>query len=117
MDGLELLHEANALVARGWCQGAEARDIAGGGVDACSMNAVEWSLLGALQAVAFRDDLTEIEDIGLAVAMIAELIEDPSLAGWNDDAGRSQRQVCGLLGRAEQLAAEQIGLEPAPTYN
>jgi hypothetical protein len=104
MNGSELLHEAGALVASGWCQEAEALTIEGRPVDALAEDAVEWSLLGALQAAAFHDDSTRIEDIGVAVAAIAELIVDPSLANWNDLPGRTRGEVGHLLDRAEQLA-------------
>jgi hypothetical protein len=105
MNGPQLLHEAGVLVASGWCQGAEAVAPAGEAVDPLAREASRWSLLGALQAAAFGDDSTSIGDIGDAVAAIAELIEDPSLAGWNDAPGRTSHDVERLLGDAEELAA------------
>lgn len=108
MNGSDLLHEAGVLVGRGWCQDAVARDASGGEVDACAPDAVEWSLLGALQAAAFGDSSTEITDIGVAVAAIAQLIADPSLPDWNDVPTRTRLDVVDLLARAEQIAARHI---------
>jgi hypothetical protein len=104
MNGSELLHEAGAFVTAGWCQGAEARSARGMAVDVCDEAAASWSLLGALQAAAARDESTRIEDIRHAVAAIAGLIVDPSLAHWNDVPARTQAGVAALLGRAEALA-------------
>jgi hypothetical protein len=104
MSGSELLREAGALVALGWCQHAEARTQHGAAVDIAAGNAAEWSLLGALQTVTFRDSSTSIEDLRAALTAIAELIEDPSLSDWNDDPDRTQQEVRRMLERAEELA-------------
>ncbi len=105
MNGCELLHEAGVLVAAGWCQGAEAETARGDPVEVEDEAAARWSLLGALQAAALCDDGTRIQDVGDAVAAIAELIVDPSLAHWNDVTGRTQHDVSELLAQAELLAA------------
>src|ERR1700747_1991254 len=97
MSGSELLHEAGALVALGWCQQAEAPSLHGGAVAVAAANAAEWSLLGALQTVTFRDS-TSLDDLRTALTAIAELIEDPSLAGWNDEPARAQDDVRHPLG-------------------
>src|SRR5881409_297069 len=116
MTGSELLREAGALVALGWCQHTEARTQYGAAVDISAGNAAEWSLLGALQSVTFRDSSTSVDDLRTAMTAIAELIEDPSLADWNDQPERTQREVCTLLQRAGQLVpaeeAPRVGLEP-----
>ncbi len=108
MNGCELLHEAGVLVAAGWCQGVDAETARGDPVDVQDPAAARWSLLGALQAAAFCDDATRIQDLGDAVEAIAELIVDPSLAHWNDVAGRTQHDVSGLLAQAELLAAPAL---------
>ena len=110
MNGSELLRVAGLLVASGWCQGTEARTADGLPVGVCDDTADCWSLLGALQAAAMRDDSTRIEDVGLAVAALAELISDPSLADWNDDSARTQAGVALVLSRAEALARDTIAL-------
>lgn len=102
MTGTELLHEAGALVGFGWCQGATARTAAGVPVDVCAEEAATWSLLGALQAAAFREPM-EVDDIRVAMEAIGELIADPSLSHWNDVPGRTQYEVSSLLERAERL--------------
>jgi hypothetical protein len=105
MNGPQLLHEAGLFVAAGWCQGTEALASGGNAVDPLAADASSWSLLGALQAAAFGDDATGIDDIGDAVAAIAELIVDPSLARWNDAPERTSRDVERLLDAAAQIAA------------
>jgi hypothetical protein len=105
MSGSELLREAGALVALGWCQHAEARTQHGAAVDIAAGNAAEWSLLGALQTVTFRDSSTSIEDLREALTAIAEVIDDPSLSDWNDDPDRTQEEVTDMLERAEGLVA------------
>ena len=105
MSGSDLLREAGALVALGWCQNAEARTLQGAAVDISAGNAAEWSLLGALQAVTFRDSSTTLEDLRNALGAIADLIEDPSLADWNDKPERTASDVTALLADAEQLAS------------
>jgi hypothetical protein len=108
MTARELLHDAAGRVAAGWAQGAEARASGGRAVDVLDPDAASWSLLGALQAAAFSGQEPHVEEIKLAVAAIAELIDDPSLAHWNDRPERTQVQVHSLLTHAEQLT-EQPG--------
>jgi len=108
MNGTELLHEAGALVDFGWCQGATARSAQGVPVDVCSEQAATWSLLGALQAAAFRQESAAVSDIRDAMEAIAELIEDPSLSNWNDAPDRTQADVRLMLEHAEQLAAAAV---------
>lgn len=117
MNGSELLHEAGALVEQGWCQGTEARDASGAVIDAGDRNATAWSLLGALQATTAGDPTTRIEDVGDAVAALAELIMDPSLANWNDAASRTKLEVLALLEDAEVLALAQVATYRDPTQN
>lgn len=114
MKGSELLHDAGLLVEKGWCQGTEARDSDGEATDVCSATATSWSLLGALQAASVADPTTEIRDIGDAVAALAELIADPSLANWNDAAARTKLEVLNVLREAEVLALEQILYDDIP---
>jgi hypothetical protein len=103
MSGSDVLREAGALVTLGWCQNAEARTQYGAAVDISAGTATEWSLLGALQTVTFRDTSTRLDDLRLALTAIAELIDDPSLADWNDQPDRTQEEVCTMLERAAEL--------------
>jgi hypothetical protein len=108
MNGSKLLYEAGVLVEQGWCQGTEARDANGRATDVGSADATAWSLLGALQATAVGDPSTELQDVGDAVAALAELIVDPSLANWNDSEARTKLEVLRVLKDAELLALEQL---------
>jgi hypothetical protein len=108
MNGLKLLHDAGVLVERGWCQGTEARDANGRATDVAGPDAASWSLLGALQATTVLDPSTELQDVGDAVAALAELIMDPSLANWNDSESRTKLEVLGVLKDAELLALDQL---------
>jgi hypothetical protein len=108
MKGSQLLHDAGVLVEKGWCQGAEARDALGTATTVMATDAASWSLLGALQATTASDPSTELEDIGDAVAALAELIMDPSLANWNDAETRTKLEVLRVLKDAEVLAFEQL---------
>jgi len=105
MTGRELLRDASDLVASGWSQGTEARALDGRPVDVLHPDAVSWSLLGALQGAAFAVPEAQVGEIGVAVAALAELIADPSLAHWNDCPGRSLQEVRTALARAETLVA------------
>jgi hypothetical protein len=108
MGGSKLLHEAGVLVEQGWCQGTEARDANGHAIAVDASGAESWSLLGALQAAAFADPSMELHTISGAVAALAELIVDPSLANWNDSQGRTKLDVLNVLKGAELLAFEQF---------
>ena len=108
MSGSKLLHDAGVLVQKGWCQGAEARDASGRPTDVDASDATAWSLLGALQASTVVDSTIELQDIGDAVAALAELITDPSLANWNDCEARTKLEVLGVLRDAEVMALRQL---------
>jgi hypothetical protein len=110
-DGEHILARARELVAFGWCQGADARDASGAPVEPWSESAVSWSLLGAL--VAAVDLPAQPDDVVLgplrrALSALAEVIDEPLLAVWNDDAGRTPHEVVrtldaarGRMGRAD----------------
>ena len=107
MTARELLKAAADRVSAGWAQGADARAADGHAVDVRDPDAVSWSLLGALQAAAFAGQEPDVEEIRFAVAAIALLVADPSLAHWNDRAERTQTEVHALLAHAGQLAEQQ----------
>ena len=108
MNGSKLLHDAGVLVERGWCQGTEARDSSGRATDVVADDATAWSLLGALQATTVADPSTRLQDIGDAVAALAEVIMDPSLADLNDSTARTKLEVLSVLRDAELLVIEQL---------
>jgi hypothetical protein len=108
MNGSKLLHDASVLVEKGWCQGTEARDASGNAISVGAADATAWSLLGALQATTAANPSTELQDVGDAVAALAELVRDPSLANWNDAESRTKLEVLSVLKDAEVLAVEQL---------
>jgi hypothetical protein len=108
MNGSELLHGAGVLVERGWCQGTEARDANGQATDVAAPDATAWSLLGALQATTVGDPDIGLQDVGDAVAALAELISDASLAHWNDSENRTKLEVLSVLESAEMQVLEQF---------
>ena len=108
MKGSELRQNAGSLLEQGWCQGAEARDSNGVATHVVSSNAAAWSLLGALQATSVSDPSTQLQDVGDAVAALAEVIADPSLANWNDSELRTKLEVLSVLREAELIAVKQL---------
>jgi hypothetical protein len=107
LSGIALLTDASALVARGWCQGSDARGPEGEPVEPWDERAESWSLLGAIVAVLEREarerDEVPLEQLAAALYALAEVIEIESLAAWNDAPGRSQADVLRTLGGAEQV--------------
>ena len=105
MQSTELLVEARRRVAGGWCQNGQAVAPGGEAVEPWSGDAHAWSLLGAIIA-AFeasgetRGGGVQLTQLALALAALADEIEEPSLAAWNDERSRTQREVVGVLERA-----------------
>jgi hypothetical protein len=114
-SGLQLLRDARDLVASGWCQRADARDVRGDEVDAWDDDAAVWSLLGSIVAVLERKAATTgeipLDELSAALYALAGVIETDSLVAWNDAPSRSQREVLHVLDAAS--AAYEA---PAPLY-
>src|SRR3954471_13172212 len=108
MNGADLLHEAARKVDLGWCQGTEATTVDGLSINVCSASEARWSLLGALQAAVASDESTELRDIEMAVSAVGDLIDDPSLAHWNDVPSRTAGDVSDVLERAESIAGASV---------
>lgn len=115
MTARELLRDAGDRVASGWSQGAEARAQDGRPVDVLDPDAASWSLLGALQGAAFVSPEAQVDEIRFAVAALAELIIDPSLAHWNDLPERTPHEVHTVLARAEALTTQAARSEAYET--
>ena len=103
----QLLSYARDLVATSWTQHAEARDAARVPVDACSPEAVSWSLLGALRLSYERFAWNDGHDAAAAqlvrsCALLADVIDSDSLPGWNDRSGRTQADVLDALDAAQR---------------
>jgi len=100
---------AHELVAYGWCQGADARDQRDGPVPPWSEEARSWSLLGALVAAVdlpAEPGAVTLGPLRRALAALAELIEEPLLASWNDAPGRTQEEVLRTLDAARLLCLD-----------
>jgi hypothetical protein len=107
--GEEILVRARELVAFGWCQGTDACDEHGGPVRPWSTQATSWSLLGALVAaidLPSEPDAVTLRPLRRALAALAEVIEEPLLAVWNDRPGRTQDQVLATLDAARLVCAD-----------
>ena len=109
---VELLHRACALVRSGWTQHADARSAEGVAVQPWRETAVAWSLLGALVAALEErsDDGRELplDDLAAALGELAKLVDDDSLANWNDAPARTQRDVVDTLQAAADAAASKL---------
>ena len=91
---------ASEYVARGWCQGADARDKDEYSISVRDPSAVKWCLVGAIYA-------SNEPPYGGRLANILEICR--KLTGglrptiWNDKPERTQAQVVELLQEAEAL--------------
>ena len=105
MDGQAFLRETAALIARGWCAGADACNSLGVAVEPFDESATTWSLRGALAVVAERPDAdgTALRD---ALWGISGVIPDQELDGWNDAAGRTQDDTLQMLAHAQASLKE-----------
>ena len=85
-------------VRRGWCQGAMAEIVDGYRVSEDDERAVKWCILGAVWK-AFDDD-------SIALRYTDELHKyigkDVLLGNWNDELGRTQKEVVSLLEKVEK---------------
>jgi len=108
----ELLTEARARIARGWTQGANARDASGCVADDWSAAAVCWCAMGAL-AVSGYPRRPSGGALSRAVAELAASLPVDTgrdaigigaramvLAGWNDAPLRTREDVLELYDRA-----------------
>jgi len=106
---LEILREARARVARGWCQGTSGEDGDGNAIEPWSPAAQRWSAVGAL--VAVWDDLRKASsDREDAIAAFQEAnlsllaVVGGRLRAWNDMPSRSRNDVITAFDRAIELA-------------
>ena len=88
-------------VAKCWCQGADARDKAGGAVDTIDIRAACWCPSGAINAAyhAKYETVSRLED-----ALAAKVGEQ--WVAWNDAPERTQGEVVALL----QAVEKELGL-------
>jgi hypothetical protein len=109
IHGDQILVRARQLVAFGWCQGSDACDAQGAPVPPWSEEASSWSLLGALVAAVdlpSEPDAVTLRPLRRALAALAEVVEEPLLAVWNDKPARTQAQVLATLDAARLVCAD-----------
>lgn len=95
MSADDVIRGARALIAKGWTQGASARDHRGQPTSPLGPFATSFCLIGAIKRVQCGE--REAEE---ARAMIRERIGDGELiANWNDAPGRTQAEVLEVLDR------------------
>jgi hypothetical protein len=110
VDPGDLLREAQQFVERGWTQRADSRNGAGDEVEPWAPDAQAWSLLGSIVAAAElfaqrnQRDLP-LEQLAAALHALAKLVDNDSLAAWNDAAGRTKQQVADTLAAAGRAAS------------
>lgn len=108
IDAAGLLRDARGRVEHGWCQHAAACDRAGHSVDPWEPSADAWSLLGAIVAGTEPSRLETgeltLDELQAALGALAKVIDDPSLALWNDQPGRAAAEVVQVLDEALALA-------------
>jgi hypothetical protein len=107
-DGEAILLRARELVAFGWCQGSDARDGTGAATEPWGERAVAWSLLGALVAAVDlppEADALLLGPLRRALTALADVIDEPLLAIWNDDPARTQDDVLRTLDAARARLA------------
>jgi hypothetical protein len=104
----DVLVGAQDRVRRGWCQHEVAVSGRHGAVEPTDPDADAWSLLGAIVAAsdaptAIAAGALAISDLALAMGALAQVIEEPSLARWNDASDRTQAEVVETLSEAIAL--------------
>lgn len=103
----DTLRAARALIEKGWCQAALARDKTGATVEPGSERAVAYCMMGAIYAATHYTPLTaweRHETYMLAKQcrnrlFAANSIQD-TLADWNDAPERTQAEVLALFDSA-----------------
>jgi hypothetical protein len=109
---VELLRRACELVRSGWSQHADARTAEGAEAQPWRETAVAWSLLGALVAAleerSDRGRELPLDDLAAALNELAEVIDDDSLAHWNDEPSRTKDDVTGALEAAISSAESKL---------
>lgn len=84
-----------AVIAKGWCQEACAKDASGCTVPSASHRAVSWCLIGA----TYNVDLPEQRRVNVDEALCSALGND-ALSDWNDTDNRTQEEVLALIDKA-----------------
>ena len=95
MKQIEVLKKARGKIAQGWTRRVLARNINNKSVPPRSSKAIEWCILGAIEAVTNSSD----EQWKASQALLhtpggpLSMINCFTVAEWNDKAGRTQKEV------------------------
>ena len=105
MESVEKLDSARELLEIGWCQGADARSQSGEPVRPWDAEAVAWSTLGALVAVADSNEtgVLGLEQLGLPALALGIATGADELRAWNDQPTRTRADVLFVYGEARAL--------------
>jgi hypothetical protein len=105
-----MLMEARSLLASGWSKGAQARDRRGHVVNAWSVDASSWSLVGALLASWHRHDdrldvdfvahSAEAQALADATDVLSRATGTLAIDHWNDRPERNRGEVLEAVDRA-----------------
>lgn len=106
MTPAALLTAARALLVRGWCQGAHARDAAGAPVLSFAPSAASWCLLGATARAAHEAGLFGSAEHFAADALLAAAARS-RVDGWG------ARDVVALLNDRLTTQAEALAVVDA----
>ena len=96
MKTKEILRGARERIARGWCQGAFARNAHGAKTYATSADAVSWSAYGAIAAAEPDPD----ERLGAVVWFFSAAPDAMSMFDWNNCEDRTQDDVLAVFDKA-----------------
>jgi hypothetical protein len=94
----DALRAIRGRIETGWTQQAFARDASGGQIPLGSDEAVAWTLCGAF-ALAGKDGIP-MGHLPAALRALADVTGMDSLNGWNDEAGRTKKEVLDALDAA-----------------
>lgn len=96
---VDVLRQARERVASGWCQRWLAVDSRGHPIHYSDPNACEFCAMGAISVSGNKIDSY------FAFDLLRTAIGNESIATWNDDPFRTQRQVVDAFDKAIELAA------------
>lgn len=103
MSMAEVLVEARAKIAQGWCQGASARDGYGNNVDPDAPTATCWCLFGAIISTN-KVLYTNVYKVYDQMSAVEGCEVGPQ---WNDVTGRTQAEVVAMLDRTIAVVEAQ----------
>ena len=96
LSTIEILKKARELISKGWCQKAPARTKRGAWCQPSSDHADKFCIIGAIDKICFMGRPTlEATHLYLNTHEILEKYCHPT--AWNDEPGRTKKQVLNLL--------------------